>query len=238
MQPSPATDVEVVLLGSRALSPSVLGLRLGPAHPSAATPSWRAGQYFELFTGATPTRRVPYSIASHLQTERPGEFELAVSLAGARELLREIDAGARLFVSAAQGRFVWQNISRATLLVGIGTGLAPLRAMQQAALAQDTEHRMTLLFGARTEADLLWGEEFARIARARPNFVFEPTLSLPSASWSGRRGRVQEHLTSLAQPLLPDLAVYLCGTPAMVDDCTARLLALGVPQTRIFSEAY
>jgi len=238
MSSAAGSGFQVVVLGQRALSPTVVGLRLGPERPGSAPLRWSAGQYFELFTEQEPERRIPYSIASHLQSERPGEFELAVSMEGSQELLSQVASGAALYVSPARGQFIWQESSGATLLVGIGTGLAPLRAMQQAALAHDPNHRITLLFGARTETDLLWHEEFQRLTLQYPHFVFEPTLTHPSSTWSGRRGRVQEHLANLIQPLLPDVSLYLCGRPSMVDDCTMRAVDLAVPRTRIFSEAY
>ncbi len=236
MSAEPLADVRVHVLGVRSLSPTVVSLELRCEQPQL--PRWEPGQHVELVT-SSPARRIPYSVASFQRPTSPAELELAVAIDGARELLAEIEAGAALFVSPPRGTFVWRPAPGHSLLVGIGTGVSPLRAMLQAALAHDPLHRISLLYGARNEAELLWGDEFRKLASAHASFQFEPTLSSASANWQGRIGWVQAHLEGLAAPLLPALTAYVCGHPTMVDDCARRLtVGLGVPPTQVFCEAY
>jgi CDP-4-dehydro-6-deoxyglucose reductase len=208
------------------------GLDPGPAM------SFRPGQHLELALGREPGTRVPYSIASAQLADRPGEFELAVSTVGGRDFVAELEVGTAVFVSRPRGLFVWEDHGGTTLLVGIGTGIAPLRAMLQASLAALPERPVTLLFGARSEADLLFGEELDELAARYPAFSFQPTLSQAAASWSGRRGRVQTHLADLAARL-SNPAAYVCGTRTMVLDCVEILVSrLGIDPVRIKSEAH
>jgi CDP-4-dehydro-6-deoxyglucose reductase len=172
-----------------------------------------------------------------MDPKRPGEFELGVSNDGGKGLLAEIAPGKTLFVSSPAGSFVWQRRSSSTLLIGIGTGVAPLRAMLQAALDFETERSVTLLYGARSEAEILWNAEFVHLSRAESRFRFEPTLSQAGPHWQGRRGRVQDHLAELASDV-PDASVYICGKTSMVADSIALLLDLGIDPERVSSEAH
>lgn len=200
--------------------------------------SWEAGQYLTLSTADAPSVAVPYSIASAPDRGRPGEFELAVSANGGQDLLARLHLGAKVFVSSPQGSFVWQRDRGSTLLVGMGTGLAPLRAILQAWLARAVSERITLLFGARSEADILFRDEFVELAELEPRFSFEPTLSRPTNLWRGRTGRVQDHLAEIVSSM-PDTSAYVCGSRAMVVDCVARLTGeLLLNPARIRSEAH
>jgi NAD(P)H-flavin reductase len=84
----------------------------------------------------------------------------------------------------------------------------------------------------------LWRDELAALALKRARFRFEPTLSQPDASWSGRRGYVQQHLAELLPPFANRGAeIYVCGPSAMVTDSVTRLVSeLGIAGERIFVE--
>ena len=96
-----------------------------------------------------------------------------------------------------------------------GTGITPLRAMLRHLLAGDadpnTHARFTLLYGARTPEGLYFRDEFEDLARHRENFRFWPTISGPEKQWSGRRGRVQDHLQEALVNQRQGLDFYLCG---------------------------
>jgi NAD(P)H-flavin reductase len=199
---------------------------------------WAPGQYLELSTADAPDIVIPYSIASAPRAAQPGEFELAVSANGGQDLLARVQPNVRLFVSTARGKFVWQPAPGATLLVGMGTGLAPLRAILQASLDREPGDRVTLLYGARSEADILWRDEFEPLAVRDSRFSFEPTLSQPGSGWRGRTGRVQEHLSAIVASL-GQLSAYVCGSRAMVNDCVALLTGeLGIEPARVRTEAH
>ena len=97
-----------------------------------------------------------------------------------------------------------------------------------------------LVYGARSEAELLYGEEFEAFAREVPGFTFHPCLSrvpraVPRAH--DRNGRVQVALGELAPNAAHDIA-YLCGNPDMVDEAFALLKAAGLGVAQIRREKY
>jgi NAD(P)H-flavin reductase len=224
------------VIARRSLSPQVELIRLRLDADAAL--SWRPGQYTEITIPAAPQLSVPYSIASIPDPLAPNELELALPRIGGEELIQRLMLGARVLISQARGEFIWEPSTGPALFIGIGTGVAPLRAMLQARLRESGRERVVLLFGARSEADLLFREELEGLGRAHPHFSFEPTLSRPGRDWSGRTGRVQQHLSTLLAGIAGSTSAYLCGNRDMVADCAARLQALGVPVERVRSEAH
>jgi len=233
------------LVSARPLSPSVRSLVFAVLGDEPFR--YVAGQWVDLFT---PTRsglvmKRSYSIASAFGAAGPRRIELAVTRTGgpASDALHALPVGARLDMDGPEGSFTRAAApkDRPALFVGAGTGLAPLRAMLQEELADavegDERPPLALLFGCRTEADILWGDEL-RAWERHPRFSLHVTLSRPPATWSGKRGYVQAHVGEVLADL-PAALVYVCGVSAMVEDVLAALRGeLGVARERIYAEEY
>jgi CDP-4-dehydro-6-deoxyglucose reductase, E3 len=183
-----------------------------------------------------------YSIASAPDAAHPDEFELAVTRVTAGKVslsLHALTDGQPLEIDGPYGFFTRQNVEhKPALFVATGTGVGPLRAMLQAELRQPSGPELTLLFGCRGEADILYRAQFEALAREHARFTFLPTLSRPDANWLGLRGYVQAQLPALVpQKQRPD--VYVCGLSDMVDDVRKTLKSvLGYERTKIHSERY
>jgi CDP-4-dehydro-6-deoxyglucose reductase len=183
-----------------------------------------------------------YSIASAPRAD--GRFEIAVTRVEGgpgSTALHALDVGATLEASHAQGFFTLEPLARPALFIGTGTGVAPLRSMLRAALAdREAEARLTLLLGVRSERDLLYGDEFSALSREfAGRFRFVPTLSRATDAWSGRRGYVQTHARELVSELGGDVDAYICGLQRMVKEVRAVLKGeLGFARERIHSERF
>jgi CDP-4-dehydro-6-deoxyglucose reductase len=226
--------VRAELVAQTALSPRVRGLALASLGPDPL--EWVAGQYIEIGIPGD-ARRMPYSIASAPDLSRPGYFELAVLSGSGGGLLDDVVVGAQVEVLGPKGSFVRKEPSGPPeVYVGTGTGLAPLRAMLQAALAEGGDSPLLVLFGCRTEPEILWRTELEALAACQPRVRYEPMVSQPQNGWEGRRGRVQDHLAELVAPLA-DARVYVCGVGEMVDACVAKLTVdLSIPRERVSTE--
>lgn len=213
------------------------------------------GQFLQVhFEGAdgSPARR-SYSVANiHDHAIGPCErVEIAVSYVpggAATALFEGLEVGDLVQASGPFGRFCLQprDANRRYLLIGTGTGITPYRAMLprlEAAMA-GRGVEVVLLQGARTPAELLYGEEFRAFADVHPGFRFIPCFSreLPAAGSvhdhpDVRQGYVQQFLDELAPSPEGDIA-YLCGNPDMVDACFEALKAHGLPVPLIRREKY
>ena len=201
---------------------------------------WQAGQYLTLHPeGGVGAHEGPlaYSIASHCDGTEPPRLALAVGPGTGAVVLADVGPGALLPVDGPFGSFTLP-VAAGALLVGAGTGVAPLRAHVWEWLARADAGPIVLLAGARMEGDLLWQRELVELALRFPQFHFEPVLSQPAPGWSGRVGRVHEHLPALVATMPRGFLTRVCGAKAMVDASLAALASLGIASDRIESESY
>jgi NAD(P)H-flavin reductase len=225
---------EIELVARAPLSGRVHRLRFAALSPF----EWSAGQHLVVVHGQGQELFLPYSIASASDPQRPGQFELAVSVGAGADVLDALAIGERLTVLGPSGQFTWQSTpSQAALLVGIGTGVAPLRALIEAELARPSQLRLWLVAGHRAPEDVLFAEDFARLASVHARFRFVPTLTNGGSDWRGHHGRVQARLIEAVQTL-GALDAYVCGRLDMVTEVIDVLLAHGVAASRIRSEGY
>ncbi len=229
-----AENFVLELTSREALSARVHRLRfraLGAFH-------WAAGQYLIVVRARDAELSLPYSIASAVDPAHPGELELCASFGAGAPLIDALAPGDRIEVQGPAGEFTWQPEPReAALLVGVGTGVAPLRALLQAELRRASATRVVLLAGHRAPEDVLFARDFAELARSHARFTFVPTLTGAHEHWLGRRGRVQAQLAD-AVSSLGQLDAYVCGRLDMVHEVTSALELLGVPRSRVRSEGY
>ena len=134
--------------------------------------------------------------------------------------------------------FLREDSAKPMLLVAGGTGLAPIKAIVEHAIAKRSTRPMAIYWGGRTLADLYLLPLAEQWAAAGIRFV--PVLSEAVASdhWSGRSGFV--HTAAMAD--YPDLSghqVYVCGSPEMV--AAARRDFVGqcrLPENEFFADSF
>ena len=209
------------------------------------------GQFIQVhfrYADGTPAKR-SYSLATiHDHALGPGEaVEIAVSYVpggAATALFEGLPEGGHVEASGPFGRFCLMPGDRNAryLLIATGTGVTPYRSMLPPlqSLMAERGVEVVLLQGARTPAELLYGDEFRAFADAHPGFRYVPCLSRelpPDPHPDVRHGYVQQHLGEFAPDAARDIA-YLCGNPDMVDACFEALKGFGLPVPQIRREKY
>jgi NAD(P)H-flavin reductase len=119
------------------------------------------------------------------------------------------------------------------LVVAGGIGLAPLRPALYEALARRSEYgSISLLYGARTPADLLYVPELERW-RSRFDLHVDVTVDQAGRDWRGRVGVAPKLLTGA--PFEPRrTTALLCGPEVMMRFTAHDLLDRGVPAEKIY----
>jgi ferredoxin-NADP reductase len=230
------------------LAPAVrqLSFERADGHPFAFVP----GQFIQIhfhYADGKPTKR-SYSVGTLGDGSGAVQrIEIAVSYVdggAATELLSRIDEGGTLEASGPYGRFCLMDAdtNKRYLLVATGTGVTPYRAMlpQIRALTEKRGCTFALVYGARNESELLYGDEFEVFAREVPGFSFHPCFSRTPRAVPrphDRNGRAQVALGELGPNAEHDIA-YLCGNPNMVDETFAMLKEAGLPVPHIRREKY
>jgi CDP-4-dehydro-6-deoxyglucose reductase len=221
------------------LAPDVMAvfLRL----PAVEEFHYRPGQYLDVML--SEGRRRSFSIASAPADGRLVELHVRrASKSGfTAQLFDRMQAGTLLRIEGPLGQFWLRSESpRPALMVGGGTGYAPLRAMLRQLIAAGDRRPVTLYWGAAEASGLYEHDWLERLARERPGFEYRPVLSgEPSADapWSGRRGLVHEAV--LAD--LPDLAgydVYASGPPGLIEAIRTGFVERGLPREQLFFDSF
>ncbi|WP_265949480.1 FAD-binding oxidoreductase [Dechloromonas sp. A34] len=204
-------------------------------------PAFRAGQHLLLTAPAgkngQPIRRA-YSLAAW--AAKPGCYELGIKRedrgAMTQWLWQHAQPGSSIEASPAQGDFVVRAGSGTLVLIGGGIGITPMRAMLHEALGSG--RTIVLFHAARTAESLLFQEEFTALAAQHGQFAYRPILSRPAGEWTGDRGRLDAGRIVAAVPLPDSADFYLCAGNAMMDSLRHGLLALGIADSRLHSEAF
>jgi len=181
-----------------------------------------------------------YSIASW--PDGSNVFELLIVLledgVGTPWIWKNISVGSEFTLRGPQGVFILhdENLAKDLFLISTGTGIAPFRSMVQHIKLHNTDHQnIYMLFGCRTQKDLLYFDELKQLEAELPNFHFRPTLS--REDWSGKKGYVHalyEELCAGKQPA----SFFLCGWKAMIDEAKKRIQDLGYDRKAIHQELY
>jgi len=208
--------------------------------PAVESFQFEAGQYIDIMLPGS--RRRSFSLANpphdakllelHIRRVKGGEFTEQLFL-GMRErtLLR---------IEGPLGQFWFREESpRPALLVGGGTGYAPLRSMMRHLLERGDRRPLHFYWGAQSAEDLY---EYRRVrdwTRIYPNLEFTPVLSAlrPGTRWTGRVGLVHEAVLE-DFPALAAFDVYTAGPPAMVEAIRESFPRHGLSPEQLFFDSF
>lgn len=180
-----------------------------------------------------------YSIAS--APDGSNIIELCIVLKedgqGTPYIFSNISVGSKLKVSEPQGRFYLKEpVENDICFIATGTGVAPLRSMLLHIFNKNIPHKnLYLVFGNRTEKDILYRAEFENWAKQFPDFHFLPTLS--REEWGGEKGYVHP-IYEREFDDTRDATFYICGWSSMVREAKNRLKAMGYRRKQINFELY
>ena len=185
-----------------------------------------------------------YSIAS-----APGtlSLELAIERLGKGEVspyFHEVaQPGDAIEIRGPIGsHFVWRaEDGGPILLIGGGSGVAPLMAMARHRAHVAPEVNALLVYSARTWDEVIYCDELVALDRRDPNFELVLTTT------RGPRHRPVDYDRRLDPSLLAEIVArwgrtpiraYVCGSNAFVASMAAALVEDGMPAERVRAERY
>ena len=136
---------------------------------------------------------IPIGIASAY--DRDGRFDITVRKVGSvTGELHRVRPGQVIGIRGPLGNYFPFEAAqgREPIFVAGGIGLPPLRSLIHFMLARPTEYpKLTILYGARTPADLVYKDELKRWQQD-PRIDFHLTVDIGDAGWKGNVGLVTE----------------------------------------------
>jgi CDP-4-dehydro-6-deoxyglucose reductase len=206
--------------------------------PPAASFAFEAGQYIDILL--PDGRRRSFSIASPPHDSRLLELHVRHAPGGALtdRLFAQDPRNMLLSIDGPLGRFFYREGAGAPLLlVGGGTGLAPLKSIVRHVIEQGLERSVTLYWGVRAERDLYAHAELEALARRAANFHYCAVLSEGGLEWAGRRGWVHEAVLA-DLPALDRYEIYVSGPPAMIGAVRREFARGGANLARLYADSF
>ena len=149
--------------------------------------------------------------------------------------LHDLRVGDTVLMSGPSTGGHWvDGMAKKVGFVAGGTGITPMISIIRWILTKRIAADLYLIFANKTEADIIFKEEWERDVRDYPNFHCYHLLEEPPSGWAQGTGRVTPDI--LRQHLPPsgaDTCVFLCGPPQMVDSLETTLKELGYSQNAI-----
>ena len=143
------------------------------------------------------------------------------------------------------GDFGVRDTPATMLCVAGGSGMAPFKSIL--AHLKETgaypEKDIWYFFGARGAKDMFYLDELAAISREWPRFHFVPALSepKPEENWQGETGLITDVLDRYIKDRVDrskSLEGYLCGSPGMINACTAVMTRNGISLEKIYYDKF
>jgi NAD(P)H-flavin reductase len=204
--------------------------------------AFEAGQAVMAGLHGSPLRK-PYSIATApSEAAGTGIIELLVQVddtGGPDPHLDLAAPGVALDVEGPFGAFgrALASAGAPLLLIGGGTGIAPLRSILIEALAVNPGRRVSVIYSARSPRELAYRAELEALAAASGVSLHLTVTRDEGEAWRGRRGRIDEALLREALPGSNALCL-VCGPPSLVRDTVECLRLVGVAEPAIIVERY
>ncbi len=135
--------------------------------------------------------------------------------------------------------YLREDSQRPIILMGGGTGFAPLKGMIEHAIYTGLEMPIHLFCGVRSLRDLYMDDMVKGWLDKHNNLSYTPVLSSPMVedNWQGETGFVHEAVIS-HYPDLSTYDVYLSGPPPMVKAGMDLFYQYGLPETQIYSDSF
>ena len=212
-------------------------VRLRLAVPEGVDFAYTAGQYASLGFAGRPAR--DYSMASgpgggmlefHIRAMDDGEVSNFVR--------DEIHEGDKVAVEGPYGAAYLREAHRGPIVaIAGGSGLAPVKAIMETALARDMPQPIYFYFGVRGERDVYLEEELAGLASKHERLRVQIVLSEPEDGTARRTGFVHEAVATDFDDL-DGCKAYLAGPPVMVEAATEMLAIRDMRPEDIHADAF
>jgi predicted ferric reductase len=173
----------------------------------------------------------PYSLSA---APRPDMLRITVKMEGehSRALL-DLTPGTRVFAEGPYGGMTeGRRRHRKVLLIAGGVGITPLRALFESLPSSPGD--ITLLYRARTPADLVLRAEIETIAAHRGSLVHY----LTGPSRRDQHDHLSAQRLNRLVPGLREHEIYLCGPEAMMATVRKSLTEAGVPRRHVHYESF
>lgn len=235
-------EFETVIESITDFTHDIKGLRF--KLPEGETIRFKAGQFANLFSKPyddvkEETSRA-YSISSAPSDNQAIELVIRYVPNGmvTTYVFEHLKVGDKVRLIGPFGEFFLRDSEREIVCIAGGSGLAPIRSIILDMIDRGINNRKTtFFFGAVSQRDLYYVEEFKAIEKEHSWFHFVPALSKDDGDHPYKKGIITEVVANNYGDM-KDIEAYLCGSPGMIDACVKTLTGKDMPVERIYYDKF
>jgi ferredoxin-NADP reductase len=151
-----------------------------------------------------------------------------------KRALRKLQPGTELHMATPMGDFVLPKLVQTPLIfVAGGIGITPFHSMLSWLAATRETRPIKLLYGVRSEDEIIFQETFDKAGQRATIMVSEPT-----AAWGGERGHLSAELILGLEKPAEDTLIYVSGPEPMVQALAKDLHKAGIKKHQIVSDEF
>jgi toluene monooxygenase electron transfer component len=213
---------------------------------AAGAPGFLPGQYALFYL---PGLALPRTYSMSNADDGSGEWHFIVRRVpggvGTVTLFDKVPVDSEIVLDGPYGlAYLRPGSPRDLVLVGGGSGLAPVLSIARGAVADSRldGRRIHVFYGARTVRDLAGERELRALPGYGTRLFFEAVLSDPQADsvepWGGPTGFVHEHLRTFIGQRWADFEYYFAGPPPMAQAVQQMLVEKRVPFPQVHFDSF
>jgi ferredoxin-NADP reductase len=205
----------------------------------AGSLNFKAGQYmFVTLKIGEQEARKPFSISSSPTEKDYIEFTKKLTGHPFSDRLDALEVGDLVTIDAPFGTFTFEREPEKIGLLSGGVGITPLRSICKYCTDMKLNTRVTLLYGNRTEADIVFRQDLEQMQQQNNNLKVAFTLTEPETNWNGYKGSINAEMIKKEIQEYLETVFYVCGPPAMVQAMGNILKSLGVQDENVKEENF
>lgn len=180
----------------------------------------------------------PFSISSSPTEKGFIEFTKKLTDHIFSRALNSFKVGDWMGIDGPYGRFTFEGEYERIAMLSGGVGITPLRSICRYCTDTQLDTEIVLLYGNRTERDIVFKKEFEEMQRQNKKLKVVFTVDEASKDWNGFTGLID---TEMIMKVIPDYdrrVFYICGPPGMVKAMEELLHSIGIPRANIQEENF
>ena len=201
--------------------------------------SYKAGQFmFVAVKGGQELLKKPFSISSSPTEPEFIEFTKKLTDHPFSIALMNTKVGEWASLDGPYGSFTFEGEFEDVGMLSGGVGITPLRSICKYCTDTFSKAKITLIYGNRTEEDIVFHKELQEMQRQNKNLKVVFTVDDARPGWNGKIGVIDEAMIKNEMPNYLKTVFYVCGPPAMVVAILELLGKLGIPRSQVKVESF
>ena len=207
--------------------------------PRPAALNYKPGQFFFVTLKADEKELSKHFSLSSSPTEKTHiEFTKKLSESEFSTALKGLKKGDWARIDAPYGKFTFEGEHEKIGLLGGGIGITPFMSICKYCADMSLDTKVTLLYGNRTESDIVFRKELEAIQEQNENLKVVFILNEADSEWKGAIGLITAEMIKKEIPAYEETVFYTCGPPAMVKIMGKLIDQLGLPTTQLKREYF